>query len=89
MRSGESKKPLDGRVRPATDLSRGGRVFAEQDAYLGVLTVLTTQSAEVARQAYEAEWNRLNLARTLSIGASFAALALAATARAPATRSGH
>jgi uncharacterized membrane protein len=56
---------------------------------LATVTVLTAQSAEVARQAYEAEWNRLNLARTLSIGASFAALAVAATSRAPATRSGH
>jgi uncharacterized membrane protein len=56
---------------------------------LATVTVLTPQSAELAREAFEAEWNRLNLARTLAIGASFAALAVAATARAPATRSGR
>ena len=54
---------------------------------LATVTELTPQSAGTARQAFEADWNRLNLVRTLAIGASFAALAVAATARVPAARS--
>jgi hypothetical protein len=57
----------------AADLSRGRWVLAEQDAYLGVLN----------------DEARLNLARILAIGAGFAALAVAATARVPAAHSGR
>jgi hypothetical protein len=41
---------------------------------------LTVELAATARTDFEADWNRLNLARTLTITASFISLAVAGTA---------
>lgn len=45
---------------------------------LALVTELTADSAAAARLAFEDDWNRLNLLRTVAIGASFVAITLAA-----------
>lgn len=47
---------------------------------LGAVTVDSADSAADARLAFEDEWNRFNLLRTLAIGASFALLLTTLTA---------
>lgn len=54
-----------------------GNVPLNED--LAAVEEITAATAAAARSAFEEDWNRLNLARTLAVVGSFAALAVAAT----------
>ncbi len=44
---------------------------------LAAMTNITPETAAMARAAFEADWNQLNLVRSIAVGASFASLAAA------------